>query len=486
MSVISREIISDNFLGIDLLSGEKYDKDRLCLVIDRWKYYLINECNAKKGDKIIITDDISVNFLALCFACFELSLVSVIAHEEPVHLLAGHKIVNPKLLNFLPMDITVLGRNMDNLNKEDPFFIKCNFFKENSVISTTTHDFREYNFPEDLGEVSKIRPDENDILMLTTSSGSTGTAKVVQHTHKFFYELCKRNSERFAGNVAHIQNLHHGSSLSVFYLPSLFSDSVTTHYFLSCSPTGARRFVEYTREIDLNHISFPYTLYANNFFSAMEEKNVRFPNLRVSLLSYIPKDNLKYIREEYISEIESIFGSNETAGPVFLSTVNKANLESYDSTKFYKYDEFYHIELEDNNLKVSLPVYNLAVRTNDLFDLKDGFYKHLGRSDLLRINDVVVNLNSIDVICKNLDNNILIVTDTIENKLYLLIQKNSNLDGNITEIEKLVSQINNKLFETFNSDRVVIDKYLIEDVSKFITGIKIDRELIREYFRNHV
>ena len=486
MSVISREIISDNFVGINLPNRDQYTKQQLCDQIDKWKYFLINDCNAKKGDKILIgVTFISVNFLALCFACFELSLVLIIADEDPVRIVAGNKIVNPKIDNFMPLDILIWGK-LPPVHESHPFYAKYNFYKQNSKIYREISDFKNYVFPDDLSQVSKIRPEKTDIFMATTSSGSTGTAKVVKHTHEFFYKLCIRNSNRFKGNAIHIQNMHHGSSLSVFYLPSLISADITKHYFMTCSIDEVPEFVSSINGLDLNHISFPYGVFVSKFFTELKDQNIKFPDLRISVLSYISAEGKHFIEQGYIKEIESIFGSNETAGPVFLSTLTKNNIDTYNSKEFYVVDDFYGINLSGENLEVTLPVYNTTIRTNDLFKVDAEVYTHLGRSDLIRINDIPINLNSLDHFCKKHDNHILLVTDDVENKIYLLIQKNSPYDSGTESINKLINRLNLMLFNSFNSDRVVIDKYVVEDAAKFISGIKLDNELIREYFRNHV
>ncbi len=487
MSVISREMISDNFIGVDLSdSGREYDKSQLSEKIDRWKYLLVNECNAKKGDKILIgISTINVDFLALCFAIFELSLVLVIADQEPVRVIGGKDIVNPKISSLMPLDIIIWEYVTTSPNANDPMTMKFKYFREHCDRIFMLNNLNKIQIPEDISEVSSIRPDVTDVLMLTTSSGSTGTAKIIEHNHEFFHDLCVRNSTRFSGNVIHHKNMHHGSSLSVFYLPSLASDAVEKNYFLSCYEERMRSFVSMIRDIDLNHISFPYVHMLNSFVMNSIEQDAKFPNMRVSLLTYIPSHCKEYIAEGYFSEVESIFGSNETAGPVFLSTLNKENLDTFENKKFYKPDDFYRIELIDNELNVTLPVYDKTIRTNDLFNCDGNNYYHNGRSDLVRINDVQIDFGFLERLCSYFNDNILLITDDVENKLYLLIEKNSEYDSG-EKSKKLVKNINARLKVNFSSNLVFVDKYDVADFAQFITGVKIDRELIRDYFRNHV
>lgn len=496
MGVISRDIISENFVGINLDGGAKFDKAKLEDRIDKWKYFLAHRCAAKKGDKILIgVIDISVDFLALCFAAFELSLVIVIADEDPRRSIFNKTIVNPKMAELLPLDILIwqtwYADQSDSESDIDmrKYSSKIVFYKENAKCDVNLDEFNNTDFPEDLSEISAIRPDEDDLLMLTTSSGTTGTAKVVKHTHKFFERLCRRNSENFAGEVVHCKNMHHGSSLTVFYLPSLMSDAVTTHYFISChadngNPDLYNVFVRQIAGIDLNHITFPYIKIFNGVVAACEEQKIKFPNLRVSLLSYVPAIGKQYVRDSYVKEIQSIFGSNETAGPLFLSTLSMNNIDEYDSKQFIKVDDFYDMQIEDGVLTVTMPVYDSKIKTNDVFMISDDQYTHRGRSDLVRINDVTIDFTFFDAICQDYNDQIMLVTDTTENKIYLVIdKKNSTLSATF---DSIIERINKKIRLYYSTDRLQIDKYIIEDFNLFLSGVKVDRELIREYFRQHV
>jgi hypothetical protein len=488
MGVISRDIISENFLGINLGGGAKFNKTQLELRIDKWKYFLAHRCDAKKGDKILIgIIDISVDFVALCFAAFELSLVIVIADEEPLRSISDKTIINPKMAQLMPLDILIRQPVSTDIDDSDTdlskYSRKIAYYKNNSKFEIDLNEFYDTEFPEDLSVISAIRPDEDDLFMITTSSGTTGTAKVVKHTHKFFNELCKRNSKEFSGDVVHSRNIHHGSSLTVFYLPSLMSDAVTTHYFTSCHPNLYEHFVKQIAGIDINHISFPYVKILRDVMTICEQQRIKFPNLRVSLLSYVPEFSKKYIRELYVKEIQSIFGSNETAGPLFLSTMSMDNIDNFDSRSFSKVDDFYDMQIEDDVLTVTMPVYGTKIKTNDVFTVDGDQYTHQGRSDLVRINDITIDFNFFNTICNEYNDQIMLLTDTVENKIYLLIDKNPALS---TNIDGIVEHINTRIRLYYSTHRLQIDKYAVEDFSAFLSGVKIDRELIRGYFRQYV
>jgi hypothetical protein len=198
----------------------------------------------------------------------------------------------------------------------------------------------------------------------------------------------------------------------------------------------------------------------------------------------VPAFGKQYIKDSYVKEIQSIFGSNETAGPLFLSTLTADNIDEYDSKSFMKVDDFYDMRIEDDVLTVALPVYGTKIKTNDVFLVDGDRYTHGGRSDLVRINDVTIDFNFFNAMCQEYNDQIMLVTDTIENKIYLAIDKKyPTLSANV---DSIVEHINKKIRLYYSTDRLQIDKYIIEDFNSFLSGVKIDRELIREYFRQHV
>ncbi len=78
-NVISRHMISDNFVGLPLHKGQQYSKNDLISKIDLWKYILKYKCSAQAGESILIGMQIlNIDYLAVCFAAAELSLKVVI------------------------------------------------------------------------------------------------------------------------------------------------------------------------------------------------------------------------------------------------------------------------------------------------------------------------------------------------------------------------------------------------------------------------
>lgn len=483
MQTLTRDFISNNYQSVDIspLATEyptisSINKDELVKKIDHWKYVLTETCGAKKGDRILIgLLIVDSDYLALCFASFELSLVVTIADQLPAYL-ASDK-VNPKVKLLSPINIYIHDAAGYSYSKSAWFIDYCDksFSIEDLRLITVDNQKR-------FDEISAIRPHPDDTLMVCTSSGTTNTPKLLTHTHRFFYELCKRNSSRFSGNVLHSRNLNHGSSLSVFFLPSLHSDAVKKHYLMSHRAEILDNLVLTLKDQDINHATLSYRDLSDKFFASLKNHGVKYPNMRLDLLSYIPYDYTKYVKEGYVESIESVFGCNETAGPLLLSRLTAVNADTFDNTEFFKPDAFYGISFDDNGgLLVHMPVYNKTVATNDKFVKVHSHwheFKHTGRTDVIRINDTTVDLPFLENISAKYDNNVSVVIDIIENQIYLAI--NSSYDKDVNE---LVMEIDAAILFHHGTNLVRIDKFAILDFKDYYFGVKIDKELMREFFR---
>jgi hypothetical protein len=276
----------------------------------------------------------------------------------------------------------------------------------------------------------------------------------------------------------HVRNLNHGSSLAVYLLPTLISDNVTNHLFYDIDEVEpfdlfVNDIVEFKNTLE--YIIFPYPFMIEEFIDASIRNNINWPKLNIQTLSYIQDKSKTAISKNVFKSITSIFGSNETSGPVFESYIDLNSIDK-DSRYFTKPDEFYNIKIKEGGLlSVTLPVYNTEIITNDIFEKKDNYYTHKGRSDIVKIDGEILDIKIVNEL--NLKNTELyIITDTVKNCLYLAFWnfKNDQL------------QLEYEDFFKNNFKRITIKKSAVLDKSKFFSGIKIDNEMLREYFRNYV
>ena len=480
MRVLSRELISDNFTGsifsprsVNETPAYTETKESLCEKIDYWKYVLIEHCGAKKGDKVLLGSvSMSSDYVALAMAAAELSLIITVVDIKQSFINRNEPDMKLKLLS--PIDLYF----HDIVNLEHEMAVKFRFFIDYSEKAFYIGSLQniEITDKERFEEIRNIRPDPSDVVMLCTSSGTVSTPKVIAHTHEYFYELCKRNAKLLSGNVLHSQNLNHGSSASVFFFPSFCSDDVN-HMFHAYVPGKMDNLVLSLQNTNLNETIFAHRHIVDTFFESMSRLGVKYPDLNIKVLSYIPSDYIDKVKDGTIKSIESIFGCNETCGPLLTNKLTAENADTFDATIFQMVDDFYNITPDKQGLLVELPTYNKVVNTKDIFDIVSDGYKHVGRSDILRVNDVDVDQLFIQEISKKYDNNLIVVIDILENLLYLA------LSPAIQNIEQTVDEINLLIRERHGTDRLNISKYDVLDLETFVYGVKIDNELLREHFR---
>jgi hypothetical protein len=221
----------------------------------------------------------------------------------------------------------------------------------------------------------------------------------------------------------------------------------------------------------------PYKEVIDLFFGYIKEHNFKFENLIIHTLGYIQKSWTKNIYEKnFVKDIISNFGSNETSGPVFL---NKSSFNNYEFNEYKLIDDFFKVYIMDSGLLVTLPIYDKVVKMNDRFKMVNDKFVHIGRSDLIRINDLEV----IDDHYQSFVERYFtaeVIYDQVKSEIYLAIWKNYN--ENIP-LSKTVNEINNYMLRS-SDGRHKINKFDLLNHSDFVSGIKLDKEMIREYFRN--
>jgi acyl-coenzyme A synthetase/AMP-(fatty) acid ligase len=435
---------------------KSYNFNELCDLIDTYKQSL-KSYNLKKGDRVVCGLDPNISQIASIFACWELGLVIAIIDYSRIDKWEDNDYIDPKTKLLLPIDAYITYSSTTWGDRKQTLFSKLcrNLVNVNAISNNKESD------------VSAFECDSKDNAIICTSSGTTGTPKVITHNHKFLFELAIRNSGNYYGRVGMTHNLNHGSSLATFFLPSLCSKNVTDFYYVHGNVAN------YVEDLKIDHLIIPYSHLIDNFFKKNEHKNLS--QLNIYTLSTLKSEWLTYYKKEKIKDIISIFGSNETSGPVFLNNISDSK---FVSNKFFKVDDFYEINLgEDGELLVTLPFYNKTINTNDTFTYVNGYYYHKGRNDLLRINgkEVMKDLYT-EMVTKTLNGEL--VLDTVYQKIYLAVfESYTNLDHKIQEI--------NKFLESKSGNSHFLSKFKILNKEDFLTGIKLDQELLRDYFRNH-
>lgn len=453
--IITRDIINKNILFNDI--NQVYDFVYLDKLIDAYKN-LLQSKGAKQGKTIVIGTQASIYQIALIFACAELGLIIVIV-GTPLpkgKVYNNPSLVDPKLKLLLPIDFFIVWQKTETLYYET-FKACCQF---TIVIDEELLDYTPNK---------SILAQSSNTLIKCTSSGTTNTPKVITHTHEFLYTLSKRNSIWFDKKMGMMTNLAHGSSLAVFFLPGLMSNNVLEYYnFPNREVTELAKLCQ-TNNIELNHLLVPYTLMLDNFFST----DVLFKECIMYTLGIIRKGWVDKINKGQAKDIISIFGTNETSGP-FL--INQASNKYFHENGYKLIDDFYNVEVNDKgSLIIGVPIYNKKMETFDKFQIEDSIFFHMGRNNLYRINDLELNLSKLQVeVNKFVDGEIVI--DSQQNNIYLAIWEKTYNEGQVKAFNNWLKSSSNGLH--------FVSKYKVLDYQDFLSGIKLDKELLRAYFRN--
>lgn len=470
--ILTRNLINKNIKIHDFFDHSivnHYDYNHLSSLIDAYKNMFIAK-GAKKDRSVVIGTQARIEQFALVFACAELGMnVTIVAN--PTALLGnGTEIIQSSAYTLsaqykamMPVDFFVVC----SLACTEKFQIFKNTCRQTIIIKDETLDYT----PNDT-----IFATDDTVFLRCPSSGTTGLPKVIQHTHNFFSQLIQRNSKMYYGTMGMLNNLNHGSSPGTYFLPGLVSDNVTDVYNIICGGDGAELAnILKNKNISLDHVMFSYTKNIESLFDSEETLG----NAIIYTLGIIRQQWVDKLKGK-VKDIISIFGSNETSGPTL---INQATDSDFAENKYKKLDDFYDLTLSTEKLefganaelKIKMPIYNTTIPTNDLFKLQDNKYVHLGRSNLFRINDVEVNVLAYQkIIDANLKGELIV--DTTKDRIYVAIWDK-------LADPSLMRRIDNKM-RTASSNMHYISKYECLNYDDFLNGVKLDKEALREYFRN--
>lgn len=471
MSLITRNIINKNIKFYDYdgsFNKTEYGYDDISLQVDYFKNLLVDS-GAKKGESVLIGFSASIQQIGLFFASCELGLSVIVADYKAMNNEEYSGFLDTKTKILMPINYFI-GFDPRDLEPEEMY--KFLFYKEVCETIITCEDLESYT---NYSKNDKILADKDDIVLRCTSSGTTGTPKLVEHTHEFLYNISKRNSSFFDGHVALLWNLNHGSSLATYFLPSIMSSDAEQFTNMVSIP----RYNELDNMMEkilskINHIMIPYTEVLEKFLDSFS-----FPQMTYYTLSPIQKKMTTDSMKKKYKDIISFFGSNETSGPIF---INKASYDNFEVDVYHKVDDYYDIE-EIDTLTVRLKEYGISINTQDTFEKKDETsLTFKGRKNLMRVNGLEVFRAYNDLIDFDAD----LIYDSVYNEIYLAAwMRLGKKEFEESVLVKKVKEINEKMTNMSGGSHK-ISKFKFLKRYLFTLGVKIDHEFLRSYFRERV
>jgi len=349
MTVISREIINkDLSLTIfkDSKNIKKFNYDEVINLIDCAKTFLVNERNAKTNDKVLICP--CDFYIPWFFACAELGLTFLVSLS---HNPKDYKQVNDQ---YGHIDHVIVP-HIEYFSNIAEQYANVEFDADVLKIYSDT------SCKEDFWST------KDSILTLSISETNVNSYNPAQHSHPhwFYYQLLERNIRVLkltsSDKCMHSKILHHGSSLGIFFLPTIKHCSI--HYWALEHSDWHNLIVNE----QINRCLFMY--YDIITFPAKLAKRVTdLSNLTIyTLRSPSPKD-VDYLVKKCNATITSMFGTTITSGPVFLQEVNLSNCDTYDKGNFGKpLDEYYQLCLTEGRLTIK--TFGKTVITPDYFKI---------------------------------------------------------------------------------------------------------------------
>jgi len=448
MKVITRNFLNKNLKIIK--NDNIYTYNDYISFINKAKTYLIKERNAKPGQKILFASTLWPHYLAWFIAASELGMSFVVSDFPLLH---RSKSVNTKLSLYGEID-HVIKSNASEM--EEFFSASQNSFWKNKIFDHTAYEY----CSEECSAEFWVK--ETDILLYATSSGTTNTPKVTEYSQEFFYMLADRNAKLYKldanDKCLHTRNLHHGSVVGVYFLPTLkYCENHFPDEFVDLPG-----WVTLIEEHKINRALFFYNM-SDIFVEKANYSKINSIEAEYFVLSPVTENFLKFFDNK--SKIYSVFGSSETSGPLFLPRVTKDMIETKNFGK--PLDDFYKIKIIDDLISVIMPDGRVTT-SGDKFKIIDGNFIHLDRSNVYKINGVALYL---DVLIKVVEEITLkkhtvdfdIVVDSEYNSIYIRSNNYINL-----------KKLNKKIVNILGFSHYVITKQVNEKRSLFFNGIKFD------------
>ena len=413
--LINRHILNDN------INFDSKTKEELIHEIKKWKMLFQENYNVRKGEVVAISIlDVTHYHLSCLLACAELGL-KVFIIDAPA---TKESLPYTKLALHGPADYCVHHEFMgDDLYDGLHGQMIREYSKE--LIDTRELVFKE---PNDFEMPDKIS--EDDIFMISSTSGSTKASRKIEFTHKEVYEMSRRNIDIFKfkpeTKVLHTKNMHHASAMICTLLPSIMVSEYHRSFTLPqnldwISDVNILKQMISNEQYRINskggyHMTVPNQMILEfllkTVFSSFKNKTI------ISMCGFtLPEEYIDYARD-YNLEFISHYGSIDTGIPLLVNYLDK-NTEYRSDCLGVPPDDFFDIQVSPTtNAIVGCQMWSEDRILDDILYVEDNLYFLKGR---------VENANTVFDIPDDLD----------LDKFYQDTKLNmEQLRGHLKEIEK--------------------------------------------------
>ena len=413
--LINRHILNDN------INFDSKTKEELIHEIKKWKMLFRENYNVRKGEVVAISIlDVTHYHLSCLLACAELGL-KIFIIDAPA---TKESLPYTKLALHGPADYCVHHEFMgDELYDGLHGQMIREYSKE--LIDTRELVFKE---PKDFEMPDKVS--EDDIFMISSTSGSTKPSRKIEFTHKEVYEMSRRNIDIFKfkpeTKVLHTKNMHHASAMICTLLPSIMVSEYHRSFTLPqnldwISDVNILKQMISNEQYKINSKGGYHMTVPNQMILEFLLKSV-FPYFKnktiISMCGFTLPEEYVDIAKNYNLEFISHYGSIDTGIPLLVNYLDE-NTEYRSDCLGVPPDDFYDIQVSPTtNASVGCQLWSEDRILDDILYVEDNLYFLKGR---------VENTNTVFDIPDDLD----------LDKFYQDTKLNmEQLRGHLKEIEK--------------------------------------------------
>ena len=374
--LINRHILNDN------INFDSKTKEELIHEIKKWKMLFRENYNVRKGEVVAISIlDVTHYHLSCLLACAELGL-KVFIIDAPA---TKESLPYTKLALHGPADYCVHHEFMgDELYDGLHGQMIRDYSKE--LIDTRELVFKEpkdFEMPDDISE--------DDIFMISSTSGSTKPSRKIEFTHKEVYEMSRRNIDIFKfkpeTKVLHTKNMHHASAMICTLLPSIMVSEYHRSFTLPqnldwISDVNILKQMISNEQYRINSKGGYHMTVPNQMIFEFLLKSV-FPSFKnktiISMCGFTLPEEYIDIAKEYNLEFISHYGSIDTGIPLLVNYLDE-NTEYRSDCLGVPPDDFYDIQVSPStNASVGWQMWSEDRILDDILYVEDNLYFLKGR-----------------------------------------------------------------------------------------------------------
>ena len=374
--LINRHILNDN------INFDSKTKEELIHEIKKWKMLFRENYNVHKGEIVAISIlDVTHYHLSCLLACAELGL-KVFIIDAPA---TKESLPYTKLALHGPADYCVHHEFMgDELYDGLHGQMIREYSKE--LIDTRELVFKEpkdFEIPDDISE--------DDIFMISSTSGSTKPSRKIEFTHKEVYEMSRRNIDIFKfkpeTKVLHTKNMHHASAMICTLLPSIMVSEYHRSFTLPqnldwISDVNILKQMISNEQYRINSKGGYHMTVPNQMILEFLLKSV-FPSFKnktiISMCGFtLPEEYIDYAKT-FNLEFISHYGSIDTGIPLLVNYLDE-NTEYRSDCLGVPPDDFFNIQVSPTtNASVGCQLWSEDRILDDILYVEDNLYFLKGR-----------------------------------------------------------------------------------------------------------